>query len=239
MTVPTNVFEWHWEHSKATGATRQILLALAFEAEDDRRIRSSVPALAASIGLRWTDGSTAVSTLIQLGELAEEEPGHPAPVYTFPAYEAARLPHTLTLSTWDGEPYEGEDAHRWDDATVECPHQPGTETMPCARWEPCGCPDDSAEGTDHAEGAGNTTGLCPHSVTGTHRCIDGKPARPVASCWTLDWEDSIADRAFGLGLTRGTHLVRPWWDGEQVHLELVKSPTVATVKQETLAHKGQ
>lgn len=238
MTGPTNVFEWCWEHSTLQGGHAcAVLLYLAFHAKDDQP--SPWPErLETDLSLSEHDINYAVGILIGRGELGFDFADGLGAVYTFPAYETARLPHTLTLSTWDGEPYDGEDAHRWDEATIECPHQPATETMPCAVWEPCGCPVDNADAPLYDGGDGDGSGPCARSVTGTHRYVEGEPNRPVASCFALDWEASIADRAFELGLMPGTHLVRPWWDGDRVQLELVEPQTAGhAVQHETLAHR--
>lgn len=135
-------------------------------------------------------------------------------------------PHILTLSTWDGEPYDGEDAHIWDQANITCPHQPATETMPCAAREPCGCPGGLIGIAECGETVRNGGALCSRSMIGVHCYINNEPNRPVARCWTDGWDSDIAERAFDLGLMPGTHLVRPWWDGDRVQLELVKPQAV-------------
>lgn len=135
-------------------------------------------------------------------------------------------PHTLTLTPWDGNDYEGEEFGSWDDCAITCPHQPGTASMPCAVWEPCGCPAGTVGETDDPE---ELTGdwPCPASKTGTHRYIEGEPNRPTPTCWTRDWDMEISHTAFHLGLQAGTYSVRPWWDRETVKLELI-DPLVAT-----------
>lgn len=228
MTEPTNVFEWCWEHSRAVDEDRKLLLWLAFQDEhpNHRPSLPSIAALAHVLDLSWTQVSLALYWLNEMGELAITQDS-PVSYYSFPAYETARLPHTLTLSTWTGEPYGGEDAHRWDEAEIECPHQPATETMPCAQWEPCGCPGNLAEAPLYEGGDGDGRGPCARSATGVHHYIDGEPNQPVASCFARDWEDEVAERAFELGLMPGRHLVRPWWDGDQIQLELVEPQAVA------------
>lgn len=218
MTEPTNVFEWCWEHSTdLTEEDRKVLLDLAFRAVDlGDRTEAHALVLAAS-------NARINGRLITAGYIAIDGPAH---AVWFPAYETARLPHTLTLSTWGGEPYDDEDAHRWDHADIECPHQPATEAMPCAMWEPCGCPPDTTEAPLDDGGDGDGRGPCSKSAIGQHRYIEGEPNRPVASCFVLGWETEIAERAFELGLMPGTHPVRPWWDGDAVQLELVEPQVV-------------
>lgn len=214
----TNVFEWCWEHStNLAGEDRKVLLDLAFRAVDFGD-RTEAHALVLAESDARINGR-----LITAGYIAIDGPAH---AVWFPAYETARLPHTLILSTWGGEPYDGEDAHRWDHAEIECPHQPATEIMPCALWQPCGCPDAFTDMVNYERDIEVGGGSCPRSATGPHHYLDGEPHRPVASCWVLDWEAEIAERAFELGLMPGTHLVRPWWDGDAVQLELVEPQVV-------------
>jgi hypothetical protein len=135
--------------------------------------------------------------------------------------------HTMVLDTWEGDQYLGEDFGHWDYTNISCPHQPPTEHMPCAMWEPCGCTPKLTESPEYDGGTGIGEGPCPNSKTGQHRYIDGEPNLPTARCWTRDWESSIGDRAFDLGLPAGTYSVRPWWDGDMVHIDLV-DPLVVT-----------
>jgi pyocin large subunit-like protein len=85
-----NAHEWCVKHSTSTGKSRAVLLVLAEEAGNDDYIRSSVPALCAMIGLKWTNGQQVVKALVRSGRLAEHESDHVAPYYTFPAYEEWR-----------------------------------------------------------------------------------------------------------------------------------------------------
>lgn len=219
MSGLTNVFEWCWEHSRTEGDDRKLLLWLAFQDEHPGH-RPALPSLAALgtvIDMPWSRISFGLDRLIDQGELAITQDG-PVTYYSFPAYEAARAPHTLILSTWDGEPYDGEDAHIWDHAELICPHQPPTDTMPCAVWKSCGC-----RATPPGRGTG--TERCGRSSTGMHRYFNDRPPA-VMFCWTQDWIDRIADWALDLGLQPGTHLVRPWWDGDQLRLETVEPQAV-------------
>lgn len=104
-------------------------------------------------------------------------------------------PHTLTLTTADGTPYDGEGVDRWDHAELACPYNPPTELMPCATWDPCRC--------EPVTDMGTGTGPYPRSATGTHRYIEGEPTRPVAECFAVAWESEVVERAFELRLAPG------------------------------------
>lgn len=225
----TNVFEWCLEHSNAEDGNRRLLLWLAFrdEYDDHQPILPSIVTMADALDMPWQQVTLSLHRLLDTGEIAVTPSADGlVTIYRFPTYEMWRRPHTIALNTWNGEPYEGEDAHRWDFIEIECPHQPATETMPCAKWLPCGCPEGHAATPFWEGGDGDGSGPCARSATGTHRYVDGEPHRPVASCFAVGWEISVADAAFELGLMPGTHLVRPWWDGDAVQLELVEPQVV-------------
>lgn len=136
-------------------------------------------------------------------------------------------PHILTLSPADSDPYDGEDFGYWDDCDITCPHQPAVPRMPCAVWDYCGCEATAADSPVWDGGEGTGVGPCPTSPTGAHHYIDGEPNQPTARCFTFDWDEAIRDAAFELGLPAGTWLVRPWWDGDTLQLDLI-DPLVVT-----------
>jgi hypothetical protein len=136
-------------------------------------------------------------------------------------------PHILTLASWNN--YDGEDFGCWDYAEITCPYQPATVLMSCASWEPCGCaPGFVGELDFHDAFIHHEDWPCSASPSGMHRYVEGEPHRPMAVCWTQDWDDSIEQTAFELGLPAGTYLVHPWWDGDAIGFDLV-DPLMRTV----------
>jgi hypothetical protein len=136
-------------------------------------------------------------------------------------------PHVLTLSTYDGQSYDGEDFGYWDDHDITCPHHPPTATMACAAWEPCGCDQGTLGELDHHEDLHQGSWPCRTSPTGQHRYVEGEPNRPVGRCWAREWDREISDAAFGMRLPAGKYLIRPWWDGETAQFDLI-DPLVVT-----------
>lgn len=123
-----------------------------------------------------------------------------------------KLPHTLILTTYNGEPYEEEDAEFWDQAEIRCPHDPPSELVPCAVWDRCGCKPKRGQ---------RVRGRCPKSATGWHWIDDeGEPNRPIASCWPADHAEGLEETARELGLPPGEYKVRPWCDDGGIRLEL-------------------
>jgi hypothetical protein len=131
-------------------------------------------------------------------------------------------PHILTLSTWNGDDYDGEDFGCWDDVTIICPHYPAVAIMPCAVWEPCGCaPARIGELDFYDEEITDQDWPCSRSPTGKHHYVEDEPFMPIARCFADEWEGEISDVAFNMGLPAGTYLVRPWWDGWGFRLDLI------------------
>lgn len=121
------------------------------------------------------------------------------------------LPHALILSTYSGEPYDGEDAKYWDNAELRCPYDPPSELMPCAVWDRCGCKPKPSQ---------VVRGRCPHSSTGWHWIDDeGEPNRPRAECWPTHHAEGLDDAAFELDLPPGTYLVRTFYEEGCIRLE--------------------
>lgn len=82
-----NVFEWHWEHSKAEGDDRRVLLYLAFHAEDRDSALPYPDELEDDLKLSLFAVDSAVAHLIATKELAVD---WDAFTYTLPAYEQWR-----------------------------------------------------------------------------------------------------------------------------------------------------
>jgi hypothetical protein len=104
--------------------------------------------------------------------------------------------------------------------------------MPCALWEPCGCNPGRIGALDlyhddYYNEIENQEWSCSTSPTGAHRYIEGEPHKPVARCGAEECDEAVNHTAFELGLPAGVYLVRPWWDGDTVQLELI-DPLVVT-----------
>ncbi|MGH3477895.1 MAG: hypothetical protein ACRDTZ_01015 [Pseudonocardiaceae bacterium] len=68
----TNVFEWCWEHSRAEGDTRRILLWLAFRDEHygTQPKLPSITAIGSALNVPWHAVSRHLTELVNLGELS-------------------------------------------------------------------------------------------------------------------------------------------------------------------------
>jgi len=88
---PTNVFEWCWEHSEATGDDRGVLLYLAFHAPDGKAELPYPADIADSLRLDRFDRLAAINTydrLSAVGELSIAVDDYGVIMYRFPAYES-------------------------------------------------------------------------------------------------------------------------------------------------------
>lgn len=111
------------------------------------------------------------------------------------------------LTLVNDEDHDPEMPMFWTTATLTCPHQPPSPSMPCAvHGGRCGCPPGTDEQTD---GWGYGSGPCPESATGEHVYFDGLPLMPQAECWAVHHADGLDDAAFGLPLGPGVHEVWP------------------------------
>ena len=72
---------WVWEHSRATGTARLVLLALADTAHDDGRCWPGVESVARKCRVSASTVKRAVTTLVEIGELAVTDRGKQTNLY--------------------------------------------------------------------------------------------------------------------------------------------------------------
>lgn len=136
-------------------------------------------------------------------------------------------PHILTLSLRYDE-FDPEMPLHADDGSLTCPYDL-SPLMPCATWEPCGCPVKASEITDEDWGTGE--GPCKKSATGEHRYVEGEPNLPIAECWARTWEQELVEDAQFRPWGPGRYTVAILWNGDCPEMELW--PWVPTATEAT------
>lgn len=191
-SVSVHVSSWCWEHSRAKGTDRLVLVSIADMANDDGQdaYPSYVTLAKRCGGMSTKTIQRSVQRLVQLGELAVDHHGGPAREgktnqhpnrYSFPAYRAYRKRGHLVLAS--GEP--GSEARTSASESGDILAGSGdTAVSPYPSIDPSSS-DPSLGRGERADDAGDFTLSEPSTATPKPKPSRSKPATPAPDNFDL------------------------------------------------------